>query len=242
MKKVISFCFIFLAFFATNLFSAQDLSKDKNYWRKKLLDSIENAEKKNISIERSYKRQCNIDKDDPVELNNCIRKSQRMASDIATEEGRATFVENLNQKAIENLGYVKDDLIKHVNIHITKKEDLNSGEALSFQDGHHYYECQIRVELTGIVSTDFKRELSITDTENRKRESDNNNEDEDEGSTCDVRNVKNILKMLGYYFGEVNDKLDEQTKMAIKNFQNNNNLQVNGELDEKTCKAILKQL
>lgn len=54
--------------------------------------------------------------------------------------------------------------------------------------------------------------------------------------------VQQSLQTLGYYKGNVTGKLDAATKAAVRNFQKDHGLKVDGKPGKKTRKAIEKAL
>lgn len=50
--------------------------------------------------------------------------------------------------------------------------------------------------------------------------------------------AQGTLKAQGFYFGEITGQLDDQTTAAIKRFQIRNGLEVTGQLDAATLKAL----
>ncbi len=54
--------------------------------------------------------------------------------------------------------------------------------------------------------------------------------------------VQQSLQTLNYYKGEITGNLDKATKDAIRAFQKDHHLKVNGKLGKKTRKAIKKAL
>jgi peptidoglycan hydrolase-like protein with peptidoglycan-binding domain len=53
-----------------------------------------------------------------------------------------------------------------------------------------------------------------------------------------IENVQQTLKEQGFYYGEVNGEKNSDTIAAIRRFQIRNGLQVNGELNEETMRAL----
>src|SRR5205807_6134826 len=53
-----------------------------------------------------------------------------------------------------------------------------------------------------------------------------------------VQQAQEELKAQGYYFGQVNGDKNADTIAAIRRFQIRNGLQVTGELDEETLRAL----
>jgi carboxyl-terminal processing protease len=56
----------------------------------------------------------------------------------------------------------------------------------------------------------------------------------------DVLNIQKLLKILGYYNGELHSFLDENTSDAISKFQSDYNLETNGVIDKATLRVISK--
>ena len=57
-----------------------------------------------------------------------------------------------------------------------------------------------------------------------------------------VREVQSILKQIGYYKGVVDGIYGPQTEAAVKNFQRNMALTVDGIVGENTYKALERYL
>jgi peptidoglycan hydrolase-like protein with peptidoglycan-binding domain len=53
-----------------------------------------------------------------------------------------------------------------------------------------------------------------------------------------IQRAKILLKSKGFYAGEINGNLDEQTMEAVKKFQTSVGMQPTGYLDAKTYKAM----
>lgn len=59
-----------------------------------------------------------------------------------------------------------------------------------------------------------------------------------ESSFCNILFIQRKLKSLYFYFGDVNGKLNPNTRLAIKNFQLANGLQPTGNFNDKMCDII----
>lgn len=57
----------------------------------------------------------------------------------------------------------------------------------------------------------------------------------------DVKSVQTRLQELGYYTGELNGKFDNATLLAVRAFQQNNNLVVDGAAGPNTCKLLFSE-
>ncbi len=53
-----------------------------------------------------------------------------------------------------------------------------------------------------------------------------------------VRGLQSRLKNLGYNIGNVNGRLDEETRNALRDFQTKEDLPVTGQMDEQTCDKL----
>lgn len=65
---------------------------------------------------------------------------------------------------------------------------------------------------------------------------------QDTGMNEEVRLVQKELNMRGYKAGPEDGVLGKQTKAALRTYQENNGLEVNGKLDAETKKALLGAL
>ncbi len=53
-----------------------------------------------------------------------------------------------------------------------------------------------------------------------------------------IKQVQEQLKTAGFYKGEADGKMGPETKQALQQFQQQNGLQANGELDQQTMAAL----
>ena len=58
----------------------------------------------------------------------------------------------------------------------------------------------------------------------------------------EIRNIKAVLKALGYDSGDDNDQFDEKTTEAVNSFQNKNSLNVDGKVTGETSNLLVEQL
>ena len=56
------------------------------------------------------------------------------------------------------------------------------------------------------------------------------------------KDIQRALKNAGYYYGPIDGKLGKKSRKAIKEFQADNGLKVDGIVGRKTKKALLKHL
>ena len=156
MKNRIFNWFTIIILAVLPLVSISHASEVDEAWIRILLDSIVRVEKKAVSVEMNYENQCNDTT--PSGMNNCRKNSQKIAREVAVEQGKDKLINYLSHEALKTLGYTSEQMT--VNLITNMKgnpEFLDAG--FVNKDDSLFYHCKIRINVTGKFSKILKKEL-----------------------------------------------------------------------------------